>query len=39
MSNLVAIAYPDQATAEEVMGTLGRLSDRASRSSSKTRSS
>jgi len=26
MSNLVAIAYPDQATAEEVMGTLGRLS-------------
>ncbi len=26
MSNLVAIAYPDRATAEEVMGTLGRLS-------------
>ena len=25
MSTLVAIAYPDQATAEEVMGTLGRL--------------
>ena len=25
MSNLVAIAYPDQATAEEVMATLGRL--------------
>jgi uncharacterized membrane protein len=25
MSTLVAIAYPDQATAEEVMGTLARL--------------
>jgi uncharacterized membrane protein len=25
MSNLVAIAYPDVKTAEEVMGTLGRL--------------
>src|SRR5262245_15249736 len=25
MSNLVAIAYPDRATAEEVMATLGRL--------------
>jgi uncharacterized membrane protein len=25
MSNLVAIAYPDRATAEDVMGTLGRL--------------
>ena len=25
MSNLIAIAYPDQGTAEEVMGTLGRL--------------
>src|SRR4051812_40557943 len=25
MSTLVAIAYPDQATAEEVAGTLGRL--------------
>ena len=25
MSNLVAVAFPDQATAEEVMATLGRL--------------
>ena len=25
MSNLIAIAYPDQGTAEEVAGTLGRL--------------
>jgi len=25
MSNLVAVAYPDRNTAEEVMGTLGRL--------------
>ena len=25
MSNLVAIAYPDRATAEDVMGALGRL--------------
>jgi uncharacterized membrane protein len=25
MSNLVAIAYPDQATAEEVLGTLAKL--------------
>jgi uncharacterized membrane protein len=25
MSNLVAVAFPDRATAEEVMGTLGRL--------------
>jgi uncharacterized membrane protein len=25
MSNLIAIAYPDQATADEVLGTLGRL--------------
>jgi uncharacterized membrane protein len=25
MSNLVAVAYPDRETAEEVMGTLGRL--------------
>src|SRR3954451_21828566 len=25
MSNLIAIAYPDQATAEEVLGTLARL--------------
>src|SRR3954451_17171810 len=25
MSTLVAIAYPDQATADEVLGTLGRL--------------
>jgi len=27
MSNLVAIAYPDQSTADEVMATLGRLQD------------
>jgi uncharacterized membrane protein len=25
MSNLIAVAFPDQATAEEVMATLGRL--------------
>ena len=25
MSNLIAVAFPDRATAEEVMGTLGRL--------------
>ena len=27
MSNLVAIAYPDQSTADEVIATLGRLQD------------